>query len=304
MDKIKKRFKPMNCPICGEMYFSSPNKFHKDIYEEELKEYLNGEVQCRHCGWIYDLDQFENPDSHEGFNKLSLNEYKKEFEEKIRLNPSYDFLEENKGDPEPHMCPVCGEFEYADILSCDICPICGWEDTGYEEFPDEKPSEYSMSFNESLQQFKEKRKNNKSYMWYEGLDDLSKSDISKRKKNKIEKNIYGKTALHINFDYASGYDNKYLDNGYKKHGIKEGFKTKNDYLKRSVKFVNKIDRKNCVSFIGSKTGSTYKYNLKTNEFAVITKDGLIRAYFKPTTKYAYFKGIKKALKKERKNEKI
>ena len=47
----------MMCPICDGMYFSEPNK---DSYEEELEEYLNGEVQCRHCGWIYDLNQFEN----------------------------------------------------------------------------------------------------------------------------------------------------------------------------------------------------------------------------------------------------
>ena len=44
-------------------------------------------MQCRHFGWIYDLNQLENPDSHEGFNKLSLKEYKKEYEEKIKENP-------------------------------------------------------------------------------------------------------------------------------------------------------------------------------------------------------------------------
>lgn len=57
-EEIKnEKIKPMMCPICDGMYFSEPNK---DSYEEELEEYLNGEVQCRHCGWIYDLNQFEN----------------------------------------------------------------------------------------------------------------------------------------------------------------------------------------------------------------------------------------------------
>ena len=106
-----KKIKPMMCPVCDGMYFSEPNK---DSYEEELEEYLNGEVQCRHCGWIYDLNQFENPDSHEGFNKLSLNEYKKEYEEKIKENPNYDYFEEHKPSPKPHKCPVCGEYEFED----------------------------------------------------------------------------------------------------------------------------------------------------------------------------------------------
>ena len=105
MEKTKK-IKPMSCPICDGMYFSEPNKYN---YDEEIEAYLNGEVYCRHCGWIYDLHQFENPDSHDGFNKLSLNEYKKEFKEKIKNNPNYDYFEENKPDPTPHKCPVCGE---------------------------------------------------------------------------------------------------------------------------------------------------------------------------------------------------
>lgn len=157
-----KKFKPMMCPICDEMYFSEPNK---DSYEEELEEYLNGEVQCRHCGWIYDLNQFENPDSHEGFNKLSLNEYKKEYEEKIKENPKYDYFEEHKPSLKPHKCPVCGEYEFKDELSSDICSVCGWEDTGFENVPDEKPSEYMMSFNETLTWFKNKRKLNPKYRW-------------------------------------------------------------------------------------------------------------------------------------------
>ena len=170
MDKINKRFKPMDCPICGDMYFSAPNKYHKDTYKEELNEYLNGEVQCRHCGWIYDLDQYENPDSSDGYNKLSLKEYKKEFDEKVKNNPDYDYLEENMGDPEPHMCPVCGEYEFADILSSDICPICGWEDIGYDEFPDEKPSDYMMSLNERIAWFKERREENSNYKWIKEED--------------------------------------------------------------------------------------------------------------------------------------
>lgn len=35
------------CPICDETYFSEPNK---NSFDEDLEEYLNGKVQCSHCG--------------------------------------------------------------------------------------------------------------------------------------------------------------------------------------------------------------------------------------------------------------
>lgn len=162
MAKINEKFRPMTCPVCDGMYFSGPNS---ESYDEDLEKYLNGEVQCVHCGWIYDLFQADNPDSKKGFNKMSVNEYKKWFENKIKENPEYDYFEENIPQPVPHKCPVCGEYEFSDELSSDICPICGWEDTGFEITPDEKPSEYMMSFNEKVLWFKEKRNNNPKYKW-------------------------------------------------------------------------------------------------------------------------------------------
>ena len=97
MDKINKKFKPMMCPVCDGMYFSGPNK---NSFDEDLEEYLNGEVQCRHCGWIYDLHQAENPDSKEGFNEMSVNEYKEWFDNKIKENPNYDYFEEQEHNPD------------------------------------------------------------------------------------------------------------------------------------------------------------------------------------------------------------
>ena len=158
MDKINKKFKPMLCPVCGEFYFSEPLK---DSYEEELQEYLNGEVQCSHCGWIYDLFQTENSDSKDGFNKISLNEYKKWFENKVKENPDYDYFEENKPSPKPHKCPVCGEYEFEDEYSYDICPICGWEDDNYFE----GGGANDLSLEESITAFQNKRKENPKYKW-------------------------------------------------------------------------------------------------------------------------------------------
>lgn len=152
----------MCCPVCDGMYFSGP---HKDTFDEDIEEYLNGNAQCRHCGWIYDLYQAEHPNSKEGYNEMSVNEYKKWFENKLKENPNYDYFDEHKPDPVPHICPVCGEYEFKDILSSDICPICGWEDIEYEEMPDVKPNEYMMSLNETKKWFKEQRKKNPKFQW-------------------------------------------------------------------------------------------------------------------------------------------
>ena len=40
-------------------------------------------------------------------------------------------------------------------------------------------------------------------------------------------------------------------------------------------------------------GSTHKYNKKTNEYAIITKDGYVVTYYKPTNGYKYYKDQKK-----------
>lgn len=153
-----KRFKPMMCPVCGKFYFSGPLK---DFEDEELKEYLEGDVQCSKCGWIYDLDQAENPTSKDGFNELSLEEYKKHYEQKLKDDPNYDYLEANAESAQPHKCPVCGEYEFPDLNSYDICPICGWEDEEYFE----GGGANDMSLEEAKADFAEKRKLNPKYKW-------------------------------------------------------------------------------------------------------------------------------------------
>lgn len=153
MDKNNK-IKAMICPVCGEYYFSDSCNDDTDTVD-----------QCRHCGWFYDLKQYENPNLKGGNNVLSLNEYRKQYTEMLSKNPKYDYSDEHVIAAKPHLCPVCGEFEFVDVLSSCICPICGWEDNGYEENPDFKPSPFIMSFNEHKEWFRKKRTENPKFKW-------------------------------------------------------------------------------------------------------------------------------------------
>ena len=153
-----KHFKPIVCPVCDGFFFSEPNE---DDYAQELKAYLDGEVYCSHCGWIYDLNQAENPDSANGYNKMSVNDLKRLFAEKIKENPDYDYFEEHKPAPIPHLCPVCGEYEFKNVDSYDICPICGWEDEDYFE----GGGANELSLEDAKKLFLQKRSSNPKFKW-------------------------------------------------------------------------------------------------------------------------------------------
>lgn len=154
---MEKNTKSIICPICNNTIF--------------VTKQFNGEKQCSHCGWIYDVNQLENPDFKFGLNRLRVNEYKKWFERKINKYPNYDFLKDHQPPLEPHICPVCKEYKFKDTLSFAICNVCGWEDTGLENEPDKKLNDETMSFNETLAWFKKQRANNPNYKWIEDVED-------------------------------------------------------------------------------------------------------------------------------------
>ena len=105
----------------------------------------------------------------------------------------------------------------------------------------------------------------------------------------------GKSISHTNFEWAIAFNKDSLNNHYINHGKPMGFIDDKDYEQHALKFANTIDKKNNVSFIDRRTGATFKFSKKTEEFAIITKDGIIATYFVPNVadRYGYYLEQKK-----------
>lgn len=57
-----------------------------------------------------------------------------------------------------------GEYTFKDKLSYDICPVCGWEEYGAEDEPDEEPTPYFMTLNERKAWFAKQRELNPKFL--------------------------------------------------------------------------------------------------------------------------------------------
>ncbi len=157
-----KNFKPMECPICHEYYFADDTDLEKEDPDYEGKQ----DDYCLHCGWKYDLYQFEHPEVANMINELSLIEYKRWFGNKLIEDPDYDYSEDEY-EPTPHVCPVCGKYKFPDIGSFDICPYCGWED---DELMEAEPNEWAgcanpLCLTDYRKDYLEKIKENPNYKW-------------------------------------------------------------------------------------------------------------------------------------------
>lgn len=123
-----KAYKPMDCPVCGDYYFSELDESDIEIYDT---------LQCPQCGWKYDLKQPLDPDAHSGINEMTLNEYREHYKRRIIDNPQYNYQDENYR-VTPHQCPVCGQHTFSDEGSFEICPVCGWQDDSVMESEPDK----------------------------------------------------------------------------------------------------------------------------------------------------------------------
>lgn len=79
-----KNYRPMTCPVCGKFEFT-------ELQEADLL--IRDYMQCFSCGWKYDHNQINHPDLAEGLNTLSLSDYKAWYQEQIKTDPEYNWLE-------------------------------------------------------------------------------------------------------------------------------------------------------------------------------------------------------------------
>lgn len=159
MKNIVDDFVEMICPVCGEYYFVDDTIAEKEEPDYEGKE----RDQCSECGWIYDLEQFKDPNLSNKSNKLSLNAYKKEYKKIKEKDPNYNYLQANYV-PTPHMCPVCGKYEFVDHNSFDICEFCGWEDDDVQlSNPDFGGGANDLSLNQYKEKYHQLIKENPNY---------------------------------------------------------------------------------------------------------------------------------------------
>ncbi|MBO4737483.1 MAG: hypothetical protein J5627_03495 [Bacilli bacterium] len=96
----------------------------------------------------------------------------------------------------------------------------------------------------------------------------------------------------ISYPWAKDFNKYGANKHYNDHAKDMGLTTKEAYAAHALKFANTVDKVNCVSFVHAKTESTYKYNKVTNEFAIITKNGYVVTYYKPSGGYKYYKSQK------------
>ncbi len=157
MDKTKKQIKPMECPVCHKFYFTKLEEWEIKAGETPNEQF------CFRCGWHYDLEQLSDPDLKNQSNEMSLNEYRTWYKQKRKESKKWDYFEEHIPDPIPTKCPICGEYTFKNEQDFDICPICGWENNGFELTPDESTGPYSMTFAERKAWFLEKRKQNPTF---------------------------------------------------------------------------------------------------------------------------------------------
>lgn len=145
----KNKFVEMLCPVCGKYMFVDDTDLEKEDpdYEGKCDDF------CVECGWQYDLNQTNDPDLKNGKNTMSLNEYKAWYMSKVEENPNYSYLEEAFPST-PHMCPVCGEYEFPDKESWEVCPVCGWVD---DEIMEKEPDKWAGNANDlCLNDFKKR----------------------------------------------------------------------------------------------------------------------------------------------------
>ena len=97
----------------------------------------------------------------------------------------------------------------------------------------------------------------------------------------------GHRTSHTGFAWAKHFNKSTFGQPVDKHMQSLGFSNPNEYAAHAVAFANHVDRVNHISYV-RKNGQTVKYSIKTNEFAIIDKHGIVNTYFKPDNGILYY----------------
>lgn len=110
-------------------------------------------------------------------------------------------------------------------------------------------------------------------------------------------NHRGYISKSISYAWAKDFNRGGLSRHYGEHGKELGLNSENEYASKAVHFANSVDRNNYKSYVDC-YGTTYKYNTRTNELVIVTKDGYVVSYYKVRNNFWYYvkKGEKRWIK--------
>lgn len=109
---------------------------------------------------------------------------------------------------------------------------------------------------------------------------------------------YGKNNPHgVNYEWAKDFNHNTLNDHYKKHKNEFNSKSEESYKQKAIKFANTVDKKNCKAYVDI-NGTTYKFNNKTKELAIVSKKGTIITYYRVKNGFEYVdkRGVKRWIK--------
>ena len=103
----------------------------------------------------------------------------------------------------------------------------------------------------------------------------------------------------VNYEWARDFNKYSLDIHFDRHGKEFGLSSKESYKQHAIRYANTVDKKNCTVYVDIK-GTTYKFNNKTGELAIISKKGIVISYYKVSEKFRFInkKGETKWIKKK------
>src|SRR3989344_4725992 len=92
---------------------------------------------------------------------------------------------------------------------------------------------------------------------------------------------------------------KLSESHFKDHGAEFGFTSEKEYSQAAQKLIDSKTGKGIEGYTRP-NGDVVRYDTKTNSYAVKTKDGVIKTYFKPTEGYNYYQRDKNKYQKNTK----